>query len=276
MARIALALVLLSLITAGSSSAEIYRWTDAEGKLHFTQDLGRVPVGQRSRAKRPKQESKERLQRYSTPASLGTATSAASQSEIRIPFDRSGELMRVEAIVNERHRVPFLIDTGASGLSLPSAVVSRLGIPIRSDPPRVTVRTANGLVRFPLIEIDSVQLGGARVDRLSATVNPTMNIGLLGGEFFNNYKYSVDAAARVITLVPNDGVRAGAAADQWRERFRTLHSAISRLETHLGGNGITRKNRRIELESNQAALKQELRALELEANHAHVPHSWRK
>ena len=184
--------------------------------------------------------------------------------------------MRVEAIVNERHRVPFLIDTGASGVSLPSDVVSRLGIPIRSDTPRVTVSTANGLVRFPLIELDSVQLGGARVEGLSATVNPTMSIGLLGGKFFNNYKYSVDAAAGVITLVPNDGVRAGAAADQWRERFRELHSAISRLETHLGGNGITRKNRRNELESNLAALKQKLHALELEANHAHVPHSWRQ
>jgi hypothetical protein len=103
-----------------------------------------------------------------------------------------------------------------------------------------------------------------------------MSIGLLGGKFFNNYKYSVDAAAGIITLVPNDGVRGGEAADQWRERFQVLRSTISRLEAHIEGRQITRPNRRAELESNLAGLKQELRALELEANHARVPHSWRK
>lgn len=276
MTRIALAGVLLSLITAGSSAAEIYRWTDAEGKLHFTQDLGQVPVSQRSQAKRPETEAASRVQRFSAPARIESAPGTASGREIRIPFERRGTVMRVEAIVNERHRVPFLVDTGASGVSLPSAVADQLGIRIRSDTPRVTVSTANGLVRFPLIELDSVQLGGARVEGIEATVNPTMSIGLLGGRFFNNYRYSVDAAAGVITLVPNDGVRAGEAADQWRERFRGLRSTISRLETYLEDREITRKNRRTELESNLAALKQELRALELEANHAHVPHSWRQ
>jgi clan AA aspartic protease (TIGR02281 family) len=276
MAHTALALVLFSLFSAGSAAAEIYRWTDAEGKLHFTQDLSQVPPSQRSQAKSPARDGEDRLQRYAAPARIESTQPTASNGEIKIPFERRGTLMRVEAVVNGRHRVPFLVDTGASGVSLPSEVVAQLGIPIRRDTPRVTVSTANGLVRFPLIELDSVQLGDARVEGLEATVNPTMSIGLLGGKFFNNYRYSVDAAAGEIILEPNDGIRAGEAAEQWRERFRGLRNSITRLETHLGSREISRKNQQAELESNLDALKQELRALETEANHARVPHSWRE
>jgi len=184
--------------------------------------------------------------------------------------------MWVEATVNDREQVPFLIDTGASGVSLPSEVVGRLGIPIRPDTPRVTVGTANGLTRVPLVRVDSIQLGEARVEGLDATVNPTMNVGLLGGSFFNNYRYSVDAAASMITLIPNEGVRGGEAAAQWRERFQSLRSDIKRLETYLGEREITRANRRAELEGNLAALRRDLAALEDEANRVGVPQAWRE
>jgi hypothetical protein len=103
-----------------------------------------------------------------------------------------------------------------------------------------------------------------------------MNIGLLGGSFFNNYRYSVDTAAGVITLVPNEGVRAGEASDQWRARFRDLHRDIERLENYLEEREITRSERRVELESNLLELRDALRALEIEANHAGVPKTWRR
>jgi clan AA aspartic protease (TIGR02281 family) len=183
--------------------------------------------------------------------------------------------MWVNAVVNDRHRVPFLIDTGASGVTLPADVVAELGIPIRSSTPRVTVVTANGRVRVPLIELASVQLGEARVEGLRATVSAGIDVGLLGGSFFNNYRYSVDAAASVITLTPNDGIRGGAAADQWRERFALLRESIQRVEAYLTEREITRANRRRELEANLAALKEDLRRLEIEANHARVPQAWR-
>ena len=34
-----------------SANAEIYRWTDADGRVHFTQDLSQVPPDQRAGAK---------------------------------------------------------------------------------------------------------------------------------------------------------------------------------------------------------------------------------
>jgi aspartyl protease family protein len=276
MARFALVMLLVSLLQAGVARAEIYRWTDADGTVHFTQDLNQVPPAQRKQARRtPAKASDDRLQTYTQPAHIGARNTPGASDAIRIPFTRRGSLMWVNAVVNDRHRVPFLIDTGASGVTLPADVVSELGIPIRSSTPRVTVVTANGRVRVPLVEIDSVQLGGARVEGLQATVNASINVGLLGGSFFNNYKYSVDAAASVITLTPNDGVRGGAAADEWRERFAVLQQSIQRLEAYLSDREVTRANRRSELEANLAALKEDLQRLEIEANHARVPQAWR-
>jgi len=276
MTRFALVIASLSLFYAGAIWAEIYRWTDAEGNLHFTQDLGQVPPAYREQARqRAPSDTSGGLQTYAPPASIEPRDSNRSSDVIRIPFTRHGTLMWVDALVNDRRRVPFLIDTGASGVSLPSDVVSELGIPIRSDTPRVTVGTANGLTRLPLVELDSVQLGGARVEGLHATVNPSMSVGLLGGSFFNNYKYSVDIATSTITLVPNEGVRGGAAADQWRERFRTLQESIERLEAYLTEHEIRRPNQRKELEENLAALKEDLQKLDIEANHARVPKPWR-
>jgi clan AA aspartic protease (TIGR02281 family) len=277
MTRLALVLALLAILHAAVASAEIYRWTDPEGNLHFTEDLSQVPSRYREQAvRRPPADSRGALQTYTPPANLEPRSAVRSHDVIRVPFERRGTLMWVSAVVNDRHPVPFLIDTGASGVSLPSEVVSQLGIRIRPDTPRVTVGTANGYVRVPVVEIDSVQLGNARVEGLQATVNPSMSVGLLGGSFFNNYKYSVDIAAGVITLVPNEGVRGGAAAEQWRERFHDLRTSIERLEGYLQERTITRPNRRRELETNLETLKEDLRSLEIEANHAGVPKSWRE
>jgi aspartyl protease family protein len=270
--------IVSALLLSSGAASEVYRWTDGNGTVHFTQDLSQVPAEHRSAAAKPSSaDAPKRVQTYSAGESRGESTSATrSGGTIRIPFERRGSLMWVHATVNDRKRVPFLIDTGASGVSLPADVVADLGIPIHSGTPRVTVSTANGLVRIPMIDVDSVQLGAARVENLRATVNPTMDVGLLGGSFFNNFRYSVDAAAGVITLAPNEAVRGGAAADQWRDRFRSLRSSIDQLESYLGSRQVTRDRRRHELEGTLTSMKNDLQSLEIEANHARVPQAWRR
>jgi clan AA aspartic protease (TIGR02281 family) len=178
MVRLALLLALLAALHAGAASAEIYRWTDPEGNLHFTEDLSQVPPEQREQAlRRESSPPRDALQTYTSPARIEPRSTTRSRDVIHIPFQRRGTLMWVSAVVNDSRPVPFLIDTGASGVSLPSAVVDELGIRVRPDTPRVTVSTANGYVRVPVVEIDSIQLGNARVEGLYATVNPSMSVG---------------------------------------------------------------------------------------------------
>lgn len=52
MKPLALASLLLFLLTAGDSRADIYRWEDESGTTHFTDDLSNVPASRRGKATR--------------------------------------------------------------------------------------------------------------------------------------------------------------------------------------------------------------------------------
>ena len=277
-----IAVLLCAGLAAPAASAEIYRWTDSQGRLHFSQDIEKVPKAERARARREakRQRVHDPLQVYQSGASSGGSAPAAraggSQRTMRIPFERHGTLMRVEVLLNGRVRAPFFIDTGASGVSLPSVYAKRLGIQIGPDTPRVHVQTANGIIATPLVRLDSVKLGGAQVDGLMATVNPTTNIGLLGGTFFNNFNYGVDPSSNVITLTRNHAVQTGLGEDHWRRRFNDIRGPLEQLKRYLVRSEISRKGRREELRQRQASLEAKLEALVLEANRVDVPAGWRR
>jgi len=284
---------LLLLAPAGSlADGQIYRWVDRAGALHFTSDLLEVPRSQRSAARaRAEADRPSRLQTYSrtgsSPAAApGTtaaaqarparATSSAPGRTMQIPFERRDTLMVVDVVLNDQVRAPFLVDTGASGVSIPAAVVARLGIRIDSDTPRLQVQTAAGIVSEPVVQIDAIQVGPARVEGLDALVNSSMDIGLLGGTFFNNFVYEVDAAAQVMTLRPNDLIRAGFSESHWRRRFTELRVNVARLEAHLDGDTLSRGARREELEVGLETARAALDALHREANVVGVPRTWRE
>jgi clan AA aspartic protease (TIGR02281 family) len=277
----------LLLAPAGSlADGSIYRWVDPAGALHFTSDLLEVPRSQRSAARaRAEADRPSRLQTYSRTGSSPAAapgTTAAAQARpapgrtMQIPFERRDTLMVVDVVLNDQVRAPFLVDTGASGVSIPAAVVARLGIRIDSDTPRLQVQTAGGIVSEPVVQIDAIQVGPARVEGLDALVNSSMDIGLLGGTFFNNFVYEVDAAAQVMTLRPNDRVRAGFSESHWRRRFTELRVNVARLEAHLGGDTLSRGARREELEVGLETARAALDALDREANAVGVPRTWRE
>ena len=269
---------------AQAVKAEIYRWTDSSGRLHFSQEIDKVPPAQREQARRDAVERKKHdlLQVYDAGASSRRALAPARRAtlrsgrSVRIPFERQGTLMRVEVLLNDRVKAPFYIDTGASGVSIPWAVAQQLGIQVTQDTPRVRVRTANGIVAEPVVELRSVQLGPARVTDLKAAVSGSMDVGLLGGAFFNNFVYQVDAAAGAIYLKPNDHVRGGLSHEQWRERFDAIREPLARLEDYLEAGGFTEESRVRELEAHREELRSSLEALEREANKGGVPRGWRQ
>jgi clan AA aspartic protease (TIGR02281 family) len=278
-------LLLAVLAAPAFAEDEIYRWVDAGGGIHFTHDLRAVPAGQRQGAvEHARREAPSRLQTYG-PAALPPAAELRAAPPVRpagepgralrIPFTQSGTLMLVQVRLNDQVQAPFLVDTGASSISIPDAVARQLGVRIDADTPRIAVQTAAGVVSEPVIQLDSVQVGPARIERVAALVNSSMDIGLLGGAFFNNFVYEVDAAESVITLRTNEGVRGGLSEAQWRERFRTTRAEVDRLETYLGGLD-PHSSRRGELERNLRGLRDTLEALHREASVAGVPRSWRE
>jgi clan AA aspartic protease (TIGR02281 family) len=270
-----LAIAVLLCTLAGPAHAEVFRWTDAQGRLHFAQSLDQVPVAHRKQAAAGSSRGGSFQTFAAEPASAVAPTSASRT--LRIPFRRESSLMRVAATINGHLDVPFYFDTGASGVSIPAGYAKRLGIQIGPDTQFIAVRTANGVISVPYVRLDSVQLGGARVEGLMATINPTMNIGLLGGSFFNQFNYRVDTSANVITLQRNYAAQTdGPDEHYWRRRFQDVRGPLAELEKYLRERDITRKGRRAELEQKRQDLRAKLKELEIEANRDDVPAAWRR
>lgn len=282
--RVTPVLILLSGLPA---RGELYRWTDANGHLHVTAHLDEVPPGQRPHAAAAAVEP-SRLQSFRSPtpsrvtranaAPSGAADAAGAVHHIRV--ERAGTGMIVQVRLNDRVTAPFLIDTGASDVLLPSKVAEELGL--RAGPETRTIRyaTANGVVDQPVLMLDAVEVGGARVEGVPASISPSLGVGLLGLSFFNHFTYRVDAAAGIVTLSPNGLVaagliRGGRSEAQWRVEFENVRGRISETVVEAERTPSSHGRERLRLEDERARLERQLAQLDLEADEAHVPVSWR-
>jgi clan AA aspartic protease (TIGR02281 family) len=273
-------------LQAGAGVAEVYRWTDASGRLHFTEDLHRVPPAHRAEAEASAERDAgpSRVQRIeSPPARRAEAPLGARGSEriYTIPVERAGLSMQVTATLNGSVRAPFIIDTGASDVVIPGWVAEQLGVEIDETTRTQFYQTANGVVETPVVTLDSIDLGGAEAHDVAASVSEGMPVGLLGLSFFNRFSYHVDPARGVVTLRPNglvdEGViRGGRSESEWRTEFRQLRSRIARVEARRVRLTPAHTRRLDELDAEIERLEEQIDALDAEADRARVPHGWRE
>jgi clan AA aspartic protease (TIGR02281 family) len=189
--------------------------------------------------------------------------------------------MLVVAVVNGVHRVPFLIDTGASDVLLPRSVAERIGLEVGPDTRTKRYATANGMVEHPVVMLDSVDLGGAVARDVPASIGSELEFGLLGLSYFNRFSTHVDAAAGIVTLVPNGlaeagAIRGGRSEAQWRSEYRNLHERIARIEDEAARTPESHGRERRRLEAEHAELAHQLSLLDSEADGARVPVAWRE
>jgi clan AA aspartic protease (TIGR02281 family) len=270
--------LLLAAGLAAPAWADIYRWTDAEGRTHFTQDLARVPAVHRAEAERSARKELPRSE-SGAPAALARVSGSARARSVRpvhIPFEKHGNAMLVYARINDAVTAPFLVDTGASDVVVPSHVARAAGVQVTRDTPRERYQTANGLIESPIVTLASVEVGEARLEGVRGSLSDSMAVGLLGGTFFNHFTMQIDPGAAVITLSPNAQVRGGANQAEWRERFRALRREIEAIDAHTRGGRLLDEGRADELARKRADRLADLEALEQAANAAGVPQAWRE
>jgi len=277
------------LLGAGVGAAEIFKWKDDAGRLHFAQDLNQVPPKYRLQARGEAMEEGIGgvIQRYEsrpaaprpTRARSGTTNGNPSNRTYQIRVQKTGNSMRVNVRLNDRVTAPFYIDTGASDVSLPEWVARELGLDLEGGRTAL-YSTANGTVQSALVTLDSVELGGARVENVPAHISKTMSVGLLGLSFFNHFNYRVDPASGIVTLSPNGlaesgQIRGGRSAGQWKGEFGRLARRRARIEEVLDEAGSNRARRRAELKQALEEVDRQRRLLEDEADDARVPMQWR-
>lgn len=127
-----------------------------------------------------------------TPSRVGNS----AQQTLRLPVQQGGHYVANGKINGQA--VQFMVDTGASTVSLDAQLATQLGIDYQKGRP-VTIATANGQTQGWLINLPNIHVGGLQQANVSATVvQATMPFALLGNSFLNHYRMTRDASSMVL------------------------------------------------------------------------------
>ncbi|MCH6582775.1 MAG: TIGR02281 family clan AA aspartic protease [Proteobacteria bacterium] len=103
-------------------------------------------------------------------------------------------------LINGRE-VEFMLDTGATTVSVPAAVAQRLGL--KRGPP-VLSSTANGTITTYLTRLASVSVGDITLHNVKANINPHMggNEVLLGMSFLKHLEFTQRGDTLILKQLP--------------------------------------------------------------------------
>jgi clan AA aspartic protease (TIGR02281 family) len=99
----------------------------------------------------------------------------------------------------------FVIDTGASLVTVPSTTVRQLGIDIADNLPRRLFYSATGVQNAVEITLPAIELNGWVVENVKALVVDLPGqpeVGLLGMNYLNNFRMDVNTAEGMVMLTP--------------------------------------------------------------------------
>jgi aspartyl protease family protein len=117
---------------------------------------------------------------------LGGANSAGGGSRIVLTATHGGHFL-TQGTINGRS-VRFLVDTGATNISMSQAEAQRLGIDL-SKAQRGIANTANGQVVAHRVSLATVRVGDVTVYNVDATIVPAqMDHLLLGNSFLSRFQ----------------------------------------------------------------------------------------
>lgn len=130
----------------------------------------------------------ERLERQRNPnMQVMSSDTGDGTPAVRLERNRYGHYV-ASGFINDQP-VEFMLDTGASDVSIPQSVAEQLGLQ-KGRP--VTYQTANGTIRAWQTVVDEIRLGGLRVGSVRASINPNVSDTgiLLGMSFLKHLDFS--------------------------------------------------------------------------------------
>ena len=117
---------------------------------------------------------------------MSLAVCEAGSAECPIPLSPTRTAFTTTVRIGSEGRLRFLVDTGATYVSLPAADAQRLGLDYRKGV-RGYTNTANGPAAVYRIMLDTVTLGDITLYNVTASVHEGqgLDIALLGNSFLN-------------------------------------------------------------------------------------------
>ena len=126
------------------------------------------------------------------------------EGKIVIQFTPGTRAIQVAATLNNSIQQQFIVDTGASTVTIPSSTAERLGLAIGNNPLR-RVTTAGGVIEVPEVVLPSITVNDYEVDDVTALVIdiPSQpDLGLLGLSFLDRFRMDLNVENGVLILEP--------------------------------------------------------------------------
>ncbi len=124
---------------------------------------------------------------YNPNQQVGLMTGDAGQRELVLQRNRYGHYV-ASGLINQ-HPVVFLLDTGASDISVPETLARKIGL---QRGRAMRYQTANGTITVYATRLAEVDLGGIVLRQVRASINPNMqgNEVLLGMSFLKHLEFT--------------------------------------------------------------------------------------
>jgi clan AA aspartic protease (TIGR02281 family) len=180
-------ILLLAAFFPPNSSADIYKWIDSGGTMHFSDNFNDIPPEYRNNLK------------------IITAPHEVNQG-IVIPFEKTAMgLILVDAVLNDHVRARMVFDTGANLVVITEELSRRLNQEFSSQDEVMKLHTNCGEIEGRSLVIDKVELGEARKGNVRSVITPNNYAisgfdGLLGLSFLGDFKVTIDYQSSKIIL----------------------------------------------------------------------------
>jgi hypothetical protein len=290
------ALFFLFLFSTYSLGGEFYKWVDAEGTVHVTDNISSIPPQYRDQVQKRTLQATEEPEAKPEPqksvAVKNVVPPGTSLSRFEVPYRPfEGTARRIIVPVTLNNSVParLLLDTGSPGLVISPELADRLGLFDRQDGTLLT--TAGGIggtVPAILSIVDTVKVGDAQAEFLPATITLIDSDdyeGLVGMDFLANYRIAIDTTKNVLVfdeLPPKPEKPGGHDEVWWHHHFQRFARARAEWVGYLEdvekanlSSSETQKYSRFAKSQCEEADKL-LRKLEIYARDNAVPINWRR
>jgi hypothetical protein len=194
------ALALLGL-AASEASAQIYRWTDDQGRVNYSQGIDSIPERFRSGAQFLTAPPTAPAPAVTAPGVRPGLPVAGGAAQIRFT---PGQPILVNARINETGSVRLLLDTGASVTTISPRVLAQLGVSSR-EALRGSIRGVTGTADALFVMVNSIDVNGAKAGPIRVVAHDVelgQGEGLLGRDYLDRFIVNIDNQVGIVTLTP--------------------------------------------------------------------------
>lgn len=190
----------LSLAAAPAAAQEqAWLWTDGHGGVFISGALEAVPAPRRQSA-RP-----IRVSAITQPADTGQKDAPRGTGRASLTFTPGGPDIIVPARFNGSVVRNAVVDTGSQVTVITTKLARALGLDL-SRAREAWFTTAAGPAHAPVVELDAVELGGARMEKLTAVALDFTGKGevsaVIGMNFLSGFAVTLDLGEGRLTLAP--------------------------------------------------------------------------